>query len=142
MDGDAPCRRRGGLDEEDSMTCAICAKEAVASKMYFCYWCGQPVCADCVLFVLLPLKTEATVCPSCQHENGKNEAADESMWEITVNATLMGHNLGAWEITERGDGWQVRCRTCGGTAWVSVSGLQYSLLPDRCSGFDNLTAHK
>jgi len=116
------------------MKCTVCAKEAAASETYFCYWCGRPICADCASHISLPLETEAVVCPGCAAKSGKNEAADGSMWEIAVNAALAGHDLGAWQLTERGDGWQARCRTCGGTAWVGMSGVQYSLLPDRCFG--------
>lgn len=116
------------------MKCTVCTKETTASETYFCYWCGRSVCTGCALRISLPFETEAVACPGYAAKSGKNEAADASMWEIVVNATLDGHDLGAWELTAREGGWQASCRTCGGTAWVGMSGLQYSLLENHCFG--------
>jgi hypothetical protein len=118
------------------MKCGSCAKETAPSETFFCYWCGEPVCSGCVSRILLPLDTEATVCPNCKHITGRNEAADESMMEIMVNAALAGHDLAEWSLVEDGRGWQARCRVCGETVWVGMTGVQYSLLSDRCLGME------
>lgn len=59
-------------------------------------------------------------------------SVSEARLEIMVNAAGAGHDLGLWEETPTGDGWQARCRKCGGTIWVGKKGLQYSLLEDVC----------
>ena len=92
------------------------------------------MCVDCALHISLPLNTEAMVCPGCKHTAVRNEAADESMMEIMVNASFAGHDLAEWALMEDGRGWQARCRVCGETVWVGMSGVQYSLLSDRCWG--------
>jgi hypothetical protein len=115
------------------MKCNTCANEAAPPQTFFCYWCGQTVCSDCVIRIQLPLDTVATVCPVCQHKPVRNEAADEAMMELMVNAALAGHDLAEWILVENGNGWQAQCRLCKGTAWVGASGVQYSLLSDRCT---------
>ena len=115
------------------MICVACHKTAKESDTFFCYWCGQPVCADCGRSVSLPLNTEAVVCPPCQHKTEANEAADETMWAAMVEAALAGHDLTSWQLTEDGNGWQAHCRRCEKTVWVGASGVMYSLLSDRCA---------
>lgn len=115
-------------------TCSFCAREIVPAETYFCYWCGRVVCPECLSRVALPLASEAMVCPACAGKPMKDEAADESMMEIMVDAAVAGHDLTAWQLTEDGSGWQTRCRCCQETAWVGVSGVQYSLLSEICRG--------
>lgn len=74
------------------------------------------------------------MCPACAEKPVKDEAADEAMMEIMVNAAAEGHDLTAWVLTEDGAGWQARCRRCQGTVWVGRSGVQYSLLAETCRG--------
>ena len=116
------------------MNCSVCAKELTAAETLFCYWCGQQVCEACVRYILLPLDTKAAVCPDCETKPTRDEAGDESMMELMVNAALSGHNLTEWVLVEDGSGWQARCRLCQEIAWVGTSGVQYSLLSDRCQG--------
>lgn len=117
---------------DEMIPCQTCGRQVLAAETYFCYWCGESVCAGCLIRILLPLDTEAVSCPGCQRRYGKNDAADESMWEIMVESALAGHDLTGWEVTEDGRGWQARCRRCSQTVWVGVSGVQYSLLADSC----------
>jgi hypothetical protein len=81
------------------------------------------------------------VCPACAEKPVKDEAADEAMMEMMVNAAAEGHDLTAWVLTEDGTGWQARCRRCQGTAWVGRSGVQYSLLADVCQGKADLSEY-
>ncbi len=114
------------------MKCNTCAEEKMPGGTFFCYWCGQPVCPACAIFIRLPLDTDATVCPACRDKPVRNEAADESMMEVMVDAALTGHDLAEWILVEDGNGWQARCRRCHGTVWVGTSGMQYSLLAACC----------
>ena len=70
---------------------------------------------------------------------GKYSASERtSMLEIAVNAAAAGHDLAGFEPVQDGDGrdsgHQAECRRCGQTAFVSKSGLHYSLLDDACPG--------
>lgn len=121
------------MTTEATIRCQTCDRQAAAGETYFCYWCGEPVCIRCLVRIHLPLATEAVSCLRCQQQSGKNAAADEAMWEVVVEAALAGHDLGGWELTADGRGWEARCRRCAQTVWVGVSGVQYSLLADRCS---------
>lgn len=57
----------------------------------------------------------------------------ESILQTQVNAALQGHDLTGYEVVDE-RGFQAKCRKCGGTAWVGVSGLIYSMLTESCSG--------
>ena len=114
--------------------CTVCRQAIGHTEGFFCYWCGRFVCPGCVQRVLLPLASEATVCPACAEKSVKDETADEAMMEIMVNAAAEGHDLTAWVLTEDGAGWQARCRRCQGMVWVGMSGVQYSLLAATCWG--------
>ena len=116
------------------MKCRNCTKDSTSSETYFCYWCGHSVCAQCVRYVLLPLDTEAAVCPDCQHKPAWNDMVADSMMALMVEAALVGHDLTEWVLVEDGSGWQTQCRLCQETAWVGISGGQYSLLSDHCLG--------
>jgi hypothetical protein len=59
------------------------------------------------------------------------QPAREALLEILVEAALSGHDLTPFDPVPSG-GYQSRCRRCGQTAWVSVGGLQYSLLAATC----------
>ena len=112
--------------------CSVCAREIERAETYFCYWCGRVICPDCLRRVTLPQDSEATVCLECVGKPMQDEAADEAMMEIMVDAAAAGHDLTAWQLTDEGNGWQTRCRRCQETAWVGVSGVQYSLLSEVC----------
>lgn len=119
-----------------AQVCGSCRRDIADGAAFFCYWCGQPLCAACARRLDLPLDTEATVCPGCESRPVRQEmaAADEAMMEIMVEAALAGHDLTAWSIVADGRGWQARCRRCREAAWVGESGVQYSLLADACRG--------
>ncbi len=56
----------------------------------------------------------------------------ESILQVQVEAALQGHDLAGFEVVDE-RGFQAGCRKCGGTVWVGVSGLIYSLLAESCS---------
>ena len=55
----------------------------------------------------------------------------EAILQAQVEAALQGHDLTPFESVNE-HGFQARCRKCGKSVWVGVSGLMYSLLPDIC----------
>jgi len=113
------------------MNCHDCHQETEPDHLFLCYWCGQPVCDQCLTFVPLPQDTTVAVCGSCRQRQTQS-AADESMWQVAVEASLGGHDLEAWVVMEDGLGWQTRCRLCDLTAWVGHAGVMYVLLADTC----------
>jgi len=56
----------------------------------------------------------------------------DAILEAQVEATLGGHDIGAFETVE--DGYQATCKRCGQTSWVGWNGLRHSLLEDACPG--------
>lgn len=54
----------------------------------------------------------------------------DAMLEAQVEASLQGHDIGAFERVR--NGYQARCRVCGGTTWLNDKGVRYSLLEDVC----------
>lgn len=65
-----------------------------------------------------------------------NQDVKDAMLEAVVEAALGGHELGQWEETLSGDGWQADCQHCAGNVWVGRSGVRYSLLKDTCPAAD------
>lgn len=63
-----------------------------------------------------------------------------NMLEIQVEASLAGHDLGGWEATEDGTGYQAVCRRCRLSVYVSDSTV-YSLLDETCPGKTNEKEH-
>jgi hypothetical protein len=61
------------------------------------------------------------------------QALRESILQTQVDAALQGHDLTGYEVVDE-RGFQAKCRKCGGTVWVGVNGLIYSMLADSCSG--------
>ena len=60
--------------------------------------------------------------------------ANEAMLEIAVNAALGEHDLSGFDVVDAAvglpEGFEVRCRRCGRTAWVGEDGLMCSLPGD------------
>ena len=61
-----------------------------------------------------------------------NQGQRDAILEAQVEATLGGHDIGAFETVE--DGYQATCKRCGQTSWVGQNGLRHSLLEDACPG--------
>lgn len=54
-----------------------------------------------------------------------------NMLEVQVEASLAGHELGGWEETENGNGYQAVCGKCGKSVYVSGKTV-YSILDETC----------
>ena len=59
-----------------------------------------------------------------------------NMLEVQVEASLAGHDLGGWEETEDGNGYQAVCGNCGKSVYVSGKTV-YSILEETCPGGEN-----
>jgi len=66
-----------------------------------------------------------------------DRALKDAILEAQVEASFQGHDLAPFEeVTDRiTGGYEARCRRCGQTTWLSVKGLRYSLLKERCQGY-------
>ena len=61
-----------------------------------------------------------------------NQGLKDAILEAQVEAALQGHDLGPFELVEKGH--QATCRRCGVTSWVGSNGQRKSLLEDDCPG--------
>lgn len=69
---------------------------------------------------------------SMKNESKQSQLLRESILQIQVDAALQGHDLTCYEVVDE-RGFQAKCRKCGGTVWVGVSGLIFSVLAESCS---------
>lgn len=65
---------------------------------------------------------------------GTQTEVDATILEIQVEASLQGHALGTFVLTEDGRGYEACCERCEMSVWVGNSGVFYSLLEDTCPG--------